>query len=114
MEQSFISWCLEACFEQEKITGFQQMDAAVCEFLEDCSNSLGIPSEEINANIWELARNMTGFYFSFMKVSQKNLSQEERSTDIDTVLPRGTAGICAVVNITLSKPSIFRKAPWAQ
>lgn len=68
--QNFISGYLEACFQQERIIRFQQLDAVTFEFLEDCSNSFGIPSEEINANIWELARNMSVFYFFFMEVSR--------------------------------------------
>lgn len=80
MEQNFISGYLEACFQQERIISSQQLDAVVFEFLEDCSNSFGIPSEEINANIWEPARNMAGFYFFFVEVSREKTYPERKET----------------------------------
>lgn len=39
---------------------------------------------------------------------------ERKDTAIDTVLPSGANSIYAVVDITLSNLSIFRKAQWTQ
>lgn len=54
--------CLEA--------SFWQWDAVVFEFLKNCSNSFGLSSKQNDANIWELARNVTGFCFFFMDISR--------------------------------------------